>query len=175
DDFLGDKNAFPAIVNGAGRNLSEALNWIAYTGAAVARELNPAGSTGSFGISVLQQNGKLQDDEVNTHWVDAQQARWMAEYGLQRLRAGLGADFGKSKDAAQLLLWAAYANRLLGENMCDGVIDGGAKQPYTVYLDRAEAQFTEAISVAQAAAQPAMVTAATAGRASVRLLKGNLA
>ncbi|AHG91765.1 RagB/SusD domain-containing protein [Gemmatirosa kalamazoonensis] len=173
DDFLDLSAAYPAIVNGAGRNLSDALNWISYTGAAVARELNPAGSTGSFGISVQQQNGKLMDDEVNTHWGNAQQARWTAEQGLERLRAGLKTDFAKSKDAAQLLLWAAYSNRLLGENMCDAVIDGGPKEAYTVYLDRAEAQFTEAIAVATAASQPAMATAATAGRASVRALKGN--
>jgi hypothetical protein len=175
DDFLDNGAAFPAIVNGAGRNLSDALNYISYTGAAVARELNPAGSTGSFGISVQQQNGKLNDDEVNDHWVRAQQARWTAEQGLERLRAGLKTDFAKSKDAAQLLLWAAYSNRLLGENMCDAVIDGGAKQPYTTYLERAEAQFTEAIAVATAAPQPAMATAATAGRASVRVLRGNWA
>jgi starch-binding outer membrane protein, SusD/RagB family len=173
DTFLDDAAAFPAIVNGAGRNLSDALNWVSYTGAAVARELHPAGSTGSFGISVQQQNGRLMDDEVNDHWFRAHQARWTAEQGLVRLRDGLKADFAKSRDAAQLLLWVGYANRLLGENMCDAVIDGGAKQPYTVYLERAEAAFTEAIAVATAAGQASMVTAATAGRASVRALRGN--
>ena len=35
DDFLSATAAFPSIVNGAGRNLSDALNYIAYTGAAV--------------------------------------------------------------------------------------------------------------------------------------------
>jgi hypothetical protein len=175
DDFLDQRAAYPAIVNGAGRNLSEALNWIAYTGAAVARELNPAGSTGSFGISVQQQNGKLIDDEVGTHWSDAQQARWTAEEGVKRMRDGLGADFAKSKDAAQILLWVGYSNRLLAENMCDAVIDGGPKAAYTVYLERAEAAFTEAMAVATAAADTRMATAARAGRASVRALRANWA
>jgi len=75
---------------------------------------------------------------------------------------------------AQGLIWAGYANRLLGENFCDGVINGGPAQPYTVYLERAEANFTEAITVATAANNANLTSAATAGRASVRLLRNNL-
>ncbi|MHB1071141.1 MAG: hypothetical protein ACYC1W_14905, partial [Gemmatimonadaceae bacterium] len=72
--YLDDKAAFPALVNGAGRDLSEALNWVSYTGAAVARELHPAGSTGSFGITPAQQGGRLIDDETGTHRLLAQRA-----------------------------------------------------------------------------------------------------
>ena len=66
--FLENKNAINALVNGAGRNLAEAVNWTAYTGGAVSREIFPAGSTGSFGITVQQQSGKLTVDEGNTFW-----------------------------------------------------------------------------------------------------------
>lgn len=175
--FLDNKNALGAIVNGAGRNLAEAMNWTSYTGAAISREIFPAGSTGSFGISVQQQNGKLTVDEGDTYWNTAQLARWTAEDAVRRTKEILGADAAKSVQVAQALLWAGYANRHLGENFCDGVIDGSAKQPYTVYLDRAEANFTEAIAVATAAGTTGatLVTAATAGRAGVRLLKNNLA
>lgn len=173
-DFLTDKNAIPALVNGAGRNLAEALNWTAYTGAAVSRELHPAGSTGSFGISVQQQNGKLMEDEVDTHWNLSQQARWTAEDAVKKLKNTLGdAEFNKNKNAAQALVWTGFANRLLGENFCDAVIDGGAKQAYTIYLDRAEQAFTDAIAIATAANDATLTNAAKAGRASVRLDKGN--
>jgi hypothetical protein len=37
-----------SLVAGSGRDLSEALNWTSYTGGAVAREIFPGGSTGSF-------------------------------------------------------------------------------------------------------------------------------
>ncbi|MDQ8164128.1 MAG: RagB/SusD family nutrient uptake outer membrane protein [Gemmatimonadota bacterium] len=176
--FLDNKNALTAIVNGAGRNLSESLNWTAYTGAAIARELHPAGSTGSFGITVQQQSGRLTEDEGNTFWNNAQRARWTAEDAVRRTKEILGdTDAAKSVQVAQALVWAGYANRHLGENFCDCVIDGGPKEAYTVYLDRAEANFTEAIAVATAAGTTGatLVTAATAGRAGVRLLKGNLA
>lgn len=171
---LNDPAALPAMMNGAGRLLSDALNWIAYTGGAVSREIFPAGSTGSFGISVLQQNGKLVAEETDPHWNRAQRARFVAEEGLRRAKAQLSpTDYGKSKTVAQLLLWAGYANRLLGENMCDAVIDAGPKQPYTAFLMRAEAHFTEAIAVATAAGDVPMTRAATAARAAVRADLGN--
>jgi len=174
--FLDDKAALPALVNGAGRGLAEAINWIAYTGAADTREIFPAGSTGSFGITPNQQNGKLTDDEVGTQWNLAQQARWTAEQGALRLKRVLGdATYAKSPLAAEMLVWAGFSNRVLGENFCEGVIDGSAKQAYTVYLDRAEARFTDAIAVATAAGNTAFATAARAGRAQVRLDLGNLA
>ena len=174
--FLDNKNATTAIVNGAGRNLAEALNWTSYTGAAVAREIFPAGSTGSFGITVQQQGGKLTIDEGDTYWNLSQLARWTGEDAVKRLKAIYGdADAAKNASVAQALVWAGYSNRHLGENFCEAVIDGSAKQAYTVYLDRAEASFTEAIAVATAAANANLISAATAGRASVRLLKNNLA
>jgi hypothetical protein len=89
DEFLADRNAAAAMVNGAGRAISAGMNWIGYTGAAVAREIHPAGSTGSFGISARWQNGELNGDDadLNTHWQEAQRARWLAEETLRRLEA----------------------------------------------------------------------------------------
>ncbi|MGQ0766480.1 MAG: RagB/SusD family nutrient uptake outer membrane protein [Gemmatimonadota bacterium] len=178
-EFLEDTGAFAAVVNGAGRNLSEGLNWVAYTGGAVSLEIHPAGSTAAFGISVRQQAGKLTDDEGATWWNLAQRARWTAEEAVSRGKRILSAaDAAKSLQLAQAMIWAGFANRLLGENFCDGVIDGGPLQPYTVYLERAEAYLTEAIAVATAAGGAngtTLATAATAGRASVRLDRNNLA
>jgi hypothetical protein len=174
-DFLNDKSALPAIVNGAGRDLADALNWTLYTSAAAAREIWPAGSTGSFGISVNTQNGRLTEDESGDYWDRGQRARWTAEQGSVRLKSVLGdADYAKSSQAAQILVWAGFANRMLGENMCTGVIDGGAAQDSKVYFTRAEANFTEAMGIATAAGNSTLATAALAGRASVRLNLNNL-
>src|SRR5438270_1110485 len=146
---LENKATAAGIVNGAGRDLSDALNWIAYTGGAVTREIFPAGSTGSFGISAQQQVGKLLDDDTNTHWQLAQRARFEAEDGAKHLATSLGANFAKDTLAAKILIWAGYANRLLGENMCDAVINGGGKLAYTVYLTRADSELTEALAIAK--------------------------
>lgn len=174
-DFLNRKDALTAVVNGAGRDLAEAMNWTVYTSAAEAREIWPAGSTGSFGISVSVQNGKLIEDESGDQWDRGQRARWTAEQGATRIKSVLGdADYGKSTLAAQILVWGGYANRLLGENMCSSVIDGGPVGDSKVFLTRAEAMFTEAMKVAGAAGSTALTQAAQAGRATVRLDLGNL-
>ena len=65
-EALNTPSALSSLVNGTGRDLAESLNWTSYTGAAAAREIFPGGSTGSFGISVLQQNGKLVDNDGDT-------------------------------------------------------------------------------------------------------------
>lgn len=173
--FLDDKAAFPALVNGSGRDLAEALNWVSYTGAAVARELHPAGSTGSFGITPAQQGGKLVDDETGTHWQLAQRARWTSESAVTRIKTVLGTAYASNAQYLQALVWVGYSNRLLAENFCDGVIDGGAKQDYTVYVTRSEAAFTEAITVATSQNNTTLLNAAKGGRAAVRLLKKDLA
>ncbi len=172
--FLEDAAAMVAVANGAGRDLAEALNFTAYTGAAVTKEVLPSGSTAAFGISVRQQLGVLAADDGGDWWNQAQRARWTAESGVTRIKRVLGTSASTNATLAQALIWVGYSNRHLAENFCDAVIDGGAKQPYTVYLERAEAAFTEAITVANAASNTALRDAATAGRASVRLLRNNL-
>jgi starch-binding outer membrane protein, SusD/RagB family len=166
--FLADQAAQPALVNGMGRAVGESLNWLGYTSGAVAREYHPSGSTGSFGIAVLWQAGRLEpiDTGLNTHWNNGQRARFLAESGIRRIQ-----EVGAQSPAllAQANLWAGYANRILGEHYCEAVIDGGAPQSHTEYLNRAEAYFTAALEGGSATIQ----NAARAGRASVRVHLGN--
>ncbi|MDG2281474.1 MAG: hypothetical protein P8L45_00065, partial [Longimicrobiales bacterium] len=85
--FLDDPNAQAALANGAGRALSEALNWTAYTSAAIAREVHPSGSTGSFGITPEQQRGELLWDQVGTQWSTAHRARFLADETISRIQS----------------------------------------------------------------------------------------
>lgn len=170
DEQLNEPGSFEAVVNGSGRDLAEAINWISYTGAAAAREIHPSGSTGSFGITTRQQVGILDPDDTNTHWNNAQQARWVAEQGIMRLQEHMSEDeFSSSSLVAKQYLWAAYANRLLGENMCQCVINGGSIQDIDVFFERAEGHFSDALSVANNAGDTELANAALAGRASVRV------
>jgi hypothetical protein len=183
DTYLDDRNAAVAMVNGAGRALGSGLNWISYTGAAVAREIHPAGSTGSFGITTRWQNGELNADDadLNDHWEQAQRARWVAEEAVRRIEAAQPPKPGELQTLAaynnvrQLAyLYAGYANRVLGENMCEGTIDGGPRVAGTVFFTRAESLFTKAIAVT--GGTPATIatqtTQAYAGRAAVRVFLG---
>jgi hypothetical protein len=183
DEFLtGDDTyaAAAALVNGAGRGLAEGINWVSYTGAAVTREIHPAGSTGSFGISNRWQNGELNADDadLNTHWENAHRGRWLAEEALRRLIAvgppgpGKAITVARYNDLLQLAyVYAGFANRLLGENMCEAVFDGGAAQANREYFLRAEDHFTKAIAITggTASVNTTQSNAAYAGRAAVRI------
>jgi starch-binding outer membrane protein, SusD/RagB family len=170
DATLDDPTTHRAVVNGMSRAMSRALGWLAYTGGIAAREIAAAGSANvaTYGVSFKQRAGLLDPglSETNDHWRYAQQARWVAEDGVRRMREANPAEFSTSALAAEALVYVGFANRLLGENMCDGVIDGGPLEPRSVYFTRAVAAFTEAITVAAAAENPALERAARAGRAS---------
>ena len=181
DTFLNDRSAALAMVNGAGRALSAGINWVGYTGAAVSREIHPAGSTGSFGITTKWQYGDLTTDlgDIDTHWEQSQRARWLAEETLRRLEAAgpppptaPAAERTAYQNQLQLaFVWAGFANRLLGENMCDCIIDGSGIQANAVYFTRAESLFTKAIAVTggTAATIQTQARAAYGGRAAVRV------
>ena len=167
-EFLNDPASQAAITNGAGRALSDALNWIAYTSSAVAREVHPSGSTGSFGITPKQQAGELADDEVGTQWENAHRARFLAADGIARIQ-GLDAGDQDQDNLAQLYLWAGYTSRLLGENMCSSVIDGGPAGDSDVHLTDAIAYFTQAAQIGDSD----IAVAAVAGRAGTHLMAGD--
>lgn len=177
DDQLDKEVALPAVVNGMARAFIRALNYVDYTGAAASHEIVPSSNGAVFGITLRQRAGILDPatDETNDHWVFAQQARWVAEDGVRRIRATLGDRFAGSAVAAQALVDVGFANRLLGENMCFAVIDGGPQQPRAIYFDRAQAAFTEAITVAHTAGDAQLESAARAGRAAARVWLGDWA
>ena len=183
DEFLAGTNIYggaAALVSGAGRGVASGMNWVGYTGAAVAREIHPAGSTGSYGITTRWQNGELaaDDGDLNDHWDQTQRGRWLAEEAVRRLEAAgppppnSAITVARYYDLLQLAyLYAGFANRVLGENMCEAVFDGGPAQPGREYFVRAEEFFTKAIAVTggTASVRTTQVNAAYAGRAQVRV------
>jgi hypothetical protein len=174
DEFLDDPDAFVAVVNGMGRALSDGMNYVAFHGALVTRELFPTGGTGQFGISVKNGDGILDRSEQGAPWNNTQGSRWSAEDGLRRFGEVMSStEFASSEHVAMAYLWAGYANRTLGENMCEAVIDVGPAQPREVFLTRAQEHFSNAIEVGSASGEPEIVTAARAGRAAVRVQLGD--
>lgn len=168
DEFLDRLEAHQAVANGAARQLFDALNEVTYTTSAVTRELFPAGSTSSFGISIDQQAGRLTYDDEHVSWTNLQQARFIAESGFARFEANEDVTVSGYKPAADAALWAGYANRLLGQNWCEAAIDGGPIVTRAEVLERARDWFTKAIEVAGSTSSLANVRmAAIAARASV--------
>jgi len=168
--LLNSPDAQEALTNGAGRAAADALNWIGYTSAAVAREIHPSGSTGSFGITPKWQNGELPFDEIDTHWENAHRERYLAADGIDRILA-LDAAEQDQDNLGQLYLWAGFNSRLMGEQLCEAVIDGGNAQDSDVHLEQAIEYFNQA----EALGSGDVATAAVAGRASVNAFLGRWA
>lgn len=171
DRFLNDADAHLALVNGSQRALSYALNRVNFYALVVAREMIASGGLANRGHSSdVGERGFLNYEEgnVNAKWAAAHQARWQSEEAIRRIKASGEEGFSTSTLGARALVYAGFANRLLGENMCFAVIDNGPAEPHTVHLTRAEQQFTEAIAVAEAANEPDLMNAALAGIATVR-------
>ncbi len=174
DEFLNEPGAHRSVVVGTERAMAIAVNWVAYTSAFITKETVPSGNIGNlFGAPTEVRRGLLLPEENDPHWQNAHRARWMAEDAIRRFEEVFTGDFSSSELVAEVLVRAGYANRLLGENMCDAVIDGGPAEAHTLHLERAEAHFTQAMQVAESAGRADLRTAAQAGRASVRVHLGN--
>lgn len=174
DEFLNDPAAHDALANGAAKLIAHSLGQFAYTGGVVAREITASGLVGRFGVEVRARAGILHEEDKPEHWDDAQQARWTAEDGIRRLNEVVPeGELDAYLPAARLYLMAGYANRLLGENVCEGVIDGSPPESHMVYFERAERHFSDAIRAAGNAGAQEVRIAGFAGRASVRAALGD--
>src|SRR5690606_18366131 len=121
DEYMTLPASQQGFVNGSMERLMRALGQLAYTNALVAREIFPGGQTGSYGHSIINQAGHHSWSSAPQYGM-AQQARWVGEEAVRQFREQ---DDVAPEMMAQALIWAGYANRVLGENWCEAVIDGG--------------------------------------------------
>jgi hypothetical protein len=170
DDQLNAAAAIPALVNGMSGDLSFALGNYIDRGALASGELAEAGN---FAAEQQYYIGVIRPEDVNPDWSNMQQARWSAENGLQRMQKTLGPAFETNVDTPRAYLYAGFANRLLGENVCTAVIDGGPAQSDSVYFQRADSLFTRSYTIAKALNNTTVANAALAGRASIRAWLGD--
>src|SRR5438093_2990014 len=193
DDALDKPESWSAVALGGRRALADAIGssgttggQLLYWGAAVSFEINPAGSTGSYGIPTDVQTGLPTDATMNADWTSSNIARYAPEAAVYRFRRVMPDTlFAKSLFVGQAYLYAGFANRLLGENFCQSVIPveipdptqyrigPGSLGPQTLYFRRADTAFTNAIAVLIASGltdtgTTSLLRAAYAGRASVR-------
>jgi hypothetical protein len=171
DEFLDSLQAHSALVTGTRQSLAFAFQHIIYWSGAMVFEINPAGSTDSYGIQSYIQAGYFRETDTGD-WNDTQEARWTAEDAVDRFRRVLteggipdAPDFNSYAPAGQALVWAGYANRLLGENFCEVTFNGSGLLPHTAAFERADSLFQDAIPILTAAGEDDYLNAAHAGRA----------
>ena len=172
DEKLQTVDAVPGFVTGMSGDLSNALDEIVRISGIASDELAHGGSYAGEG---LWYRGIINPEDINDQWALMQRARWVAESGIERIKALPNYQYNTQGPAARANLLAGFSNRLLGENVCTAVIDGGPAESDSVHFQRAEAYFTEALRIGQAATVVDVINAAYAGRASVRSALGNWA
>lgn len=175
DENLDNRAAISGLVVGMSYDLAQAMDGLLEAWVPLAAgELFHGGSYDWADVP----SGTILPEDVDGIWGTMHQARWVAEQGIVRIEGILedtpGA-FESSPFVARAYLLAGFANRTLGENVCETAIDGGGREPHTVHFERAIDQFTQAIAIGQAAGSDDVVTAAYAGRASVRAWLGDWA
>jgi len=170
DSDLATPDAIPGMVIGMKYDLSQATDGQQEFLALAAVELWHGGSYDWADIP----RGVILEEDVGGAWNSPQQARWVAETGVERIRELLPPDeFNRSAMVATAYVYAGYANRLLGDNFCSSVIDGGSEVSNTVHYERGIEHFSSAITVAQAAGRSDLVNAAYAGRAHMKAMMGD--
>jgi starch-binding outer membrane protein, SusD/RagB family len=172
DASLQTAESVPSFVSGMSGDLSNALDELVRITGIASDELAHGGSYTGEG---LWYRGIIRPEDVNDQWSLMQRARWVAETGITRIKAIPGYTYDTDPAAARANLLAGFANRLLGENVCKAVFDGGPIESDSVHFQRAQAYFTEAIRIAQAKNVIDVLTAAYGGRASVRAALGDWA
>ena len=171
DEALDQPGFAGALVAGMSADFSRAMNpGISRFASVMAFEM-------TAGISDQGEHviGYLDPDIVDrqTSFEHAARSRWVSSSGVLRLKESLGTGYESSTHAARANLFAGLSNRLLGENFCRAVIDGGPFQDRQVHFQLGEGYFTEAARVATNAGDDETRLAALGGRASVRAWQGD--
>lgn len=169
DTDLNNDKAMRVLVNGIGGDVT-----LAYRGAGWNIEVLTGGMSGTsaYDSRIRHWRGDPQPEDANDYNA-AWAAGWVADEGIARMKETMGSEFDTSPLAAEAYVWGGIAYRLLGENMCQAVFDGGAPTDRSEYLTRAEEYFDAAARIAAAANDQRLLHAALGGRASVRMNLGN--
>jgi hypothetical protein len=170
DSALDSEDAIGPMVNGMAGDLSEGFDDLAYFMGIASGGITHCGA---FEEEEFMQRGEIIPRHVNGLWGDAHRARWVAEAGIERMEETLGGSASDNALVTEANIWAGFSNRVLGENMCFAVIDGGAPGDHMEHFTRADAYFGQAISLAQSQGEDELLEIAHAGRAQVRLALGN--
>jgi hypothetical protein len=166
DSALDSEEAIGPMVNGMAGDFATIFDEVAYFMGIASWDITHCGA---FEEEEFMQRGEIIPRHVNGLWGELHRARWVAEAGVARIEAVLGGAAADEPLVTEAYIWAGFANRVLGENMCVSVFDGGPAGDHTDHFTRAEGHFTQAISLAQGQGEAELLQTAYAGRAQVRL------
>jgi hypothetical protein len=181
EDALQGNEAINTLVNGLYGDLQDAYDLMVLFSGLFSDELAHSGSFPTFNQidrrAIVNNNVNLLDI-----YTDLMTARFTGDQAVARVREALGPDAANSALLAEALMLTGWVHLLIADNFCEATIDAGAALPSSEFYSRAEALFTEAITVAEAAGTASGLSASAAnirlaalvGRARARLALGQL-
>lgn len=171
DDALEQAAAGKTVFFGVVADVEYAVNEVAFFSSLASGDISPDATRP---WNQAPGEGRLLPQDGEWVWEPGQLGRWHAEEGIERLKR-TQSDPDRNPLIAGAHLWAGYANRLMGDNMCITVIDGGEPQEWTEWYERAVSHFETARSMATAigASLDTVRLAALAGLAQSHLILGN--
>lgn len=178
DDALNEEAAGKTVLIGVVADVEVALDNLAWLGGPASTDLD-ADATQPW----LQDAGEGRLTVVNaeTSWNPIQLARWGAAAGIARLTE-TQPDAGTNQYLTAAYMWAGWANRVAGDNVCiavfggedrdgDGMSDPGEVMDVSAHHTRAIERFETAMS--RAGGGDSIAVASAAGMAQAHLLLGN--
>lgn len=153
---------------------------------------NPNGSTATFEplphLRAYSDGEPIDPDwaAVEDLWNQSMMTRYVADFGVERSRE-IYERFADDEEASirdkvtrdriRMHGWAGVSYRLLGDHLCNAVIDGGPMEPREVFYERGLEAVTEGIQFAEANnvldVDEFGVTSLYAIRAQLRMLLGD--
>jgi hypothetical protein len=170
DANLNTKDAIDGIVTGMSYDVARALNNSEEAISLLSVELWHGGS---YNWGDLPR-GDVKPEDVNGTWEAMFRPRYTTTAGIARIKNLLTPDeFAKSDLVARAYTLAGFANRHIGENVCQTINpETGVPESNTAEFDRGIANFQQAITIAQAA-NDTVLYAAYAGLATLEAWKGD--
>src|SRR2546430_6418262 len=135
DAALQTPDAVPALVVGMSADYANVYDEMVRVTAIASDEMGHGGSYTQEGLWV---RGIIRPEDVNGLWARMQRVRYEAESGVDRMKNIKGFNYDTDANAARANLLGGFANRLLGESVCQAVINNGPVQSDTTYFQRAE-------------------------------------
>ncbi len=180
DDALNEEAAGKTVLVGVVADVEVAVDRLAWLGGPASTDLD-ADATQPW----LQDagEGRLTVINAETSWNPLQLARWGAAAGIARLNE-TQSDAPTNQYLTAAYMWAGWANRVAGDNVCiavfggedrdgDGTSDPGEVMDVSAHHTRAIERFETAISRAGGGGHDSIVVASRAGMAQAHLLLGN--
>jgi hypothetical protein len=173
DADLNTKDAIPGIITGMSYDLARSINGSEEAISLLSVELFHGGSY-NWGDVPL---GDVKPEDVNGTWEAMFRPRYTTVAGIARIKGLLPAnEFSTSADVARAYMLAGFANRHIGENVCQTINPtSGVAESNTAEFDRGLENFNNAITIGTAAGATAIVNGANAGKATLEAWKGNWA